>query len=140
MSCCKGHACSEAIQVVTATANLKLPDSAEIRDGKIKSITLRRLGSDTGLSATGGNLAADTVISTAHLTLINAKNVQVMKSMPLSLLQRDYNNPEPYQVNPDVFSGIDLSRSSITLDTGATGYLATDVIELIFEYDCQTNC
>lgn len=142
MSCgCKGHSCIKTIEVVTSGSVVKLPDSADIRDGKIKSIMLRRLGDTYGeaLSATGATVAADTVIATAHLTLVNAKNNQIMNPMPLTLLQRDYNNPEPFQVNPDVYSGIDLSRSSIVLSTSATDYSATDVIELVFEFDCP-NC
>lgn len=137
MSCCKGHSCIKTIEVITSAAVVKMPDSADIRDGKIKSIMLRRLGGVSGaLSATGATLAPDTVISTAHLILVNAKNNQIMNPMPLTLLQRDYNSPEPFQVNPEVYSGIDLSRSSITLSTAAAGYSASAVIELVFEFDC----
>lgn len=98
---------------------------------------LRRLGSATGISATGATLAADSVIATAHLVLVNSRNVQVMNPIPLQLLQRDYNFPEPYQLDPAVYAGIDLSRSYIILSTSAAGYSATAVIELVFEYECD---
>ena len=132
---CNSHSCIKTIETVTSSSVIKMPDSAEIRDGKIRSISLRRLGGASATSITGNVLAADTVISTAHLTLVNAKNVNVM-IIPLSLLQRDYNSPEPYKVDPEVYSGIDLSRSTITLSTSAAGYSATAVIELVFEYNC----
>ncbi len=136
MSCCKGHSCTKTVETPTSGSIIKLPDVAEIRDGKIKSISIRRMGSLTGYSATGATLAADTVIAGAHVQFINAKNRIVMQ-MPLMQLQRDYNSPEPYQCNPDVFDGIDLSRTIINLNTGAAGYSATAVIELTFEYNCE---
>lgn len=135
----KGHTCIKTISVVTAGASNQIPDSADIRDGKIRSIMLRRLGGATGKDVNGANLAPDTVIATAHLLLVNAKNLQIMNPIPLQLLQRDYNSPEPFQVNQDVYSGIDLTRSKVVLSTAAAGYSATDVVELVFEYDCP-NC
>ena len=113
-----------------------LQDIAEIRDGRIRSIWLRRSGSATLLTRLGTTVAADTVIDTAHLTLVNQKTKQVMV-IPLSTLQRDYNAPEPFAVDPDVYDGIDLSRSTITLSTSAAGYNATHAIEIMFEYECR---
>lgn len=138
MSCCKGHSCTKTIETVTSGSIIKFPDVAEIRDGKIKSITMRRMGSLTGYSATGATLAADTVIAGAHMQLINANN-RIIQQIPLMQLQRDYNSPEPYQTDPNIFAGIDLSRTIINLNTSAAGYSATAVIEMTFEYDCE-NC
>lgn len=126
------------MEVVISGSNIKLVDIAEIRESRLLSVMLRRLGSLVGISATGATLAPDTVIATAHLVLVNSRNVQVMNPIPLQLLQRDYNSPEPYQLDPAVYAGIDLSRSYILLSTSAAGYVATNVIELVFEYQCET--
>lgn len=136
MSCCKGHSCTKTIETPTSGNIVKFPDVAEIRDGKIKSITMRRMGSLTGYSSTGATLAADTVIAGAHMQLVNANNRIVMQ-IPLMQLQRDYNAPEPYQCDPNVFAGIDLSRTQIIINTSAAGYSATAVIEMTFEYNCE---
>jgi len=135
--CNRPHTCFKTQEVVTSAAIVKLVDVAEIRESRLRSIMLRRMGSATGISATGATLAPDSVIATAHLVLVNSRNVQVMNPMPLQLLQRDYNFPEPYQLEPAVYAGIDLSRSYIILSTSAAGYSATNVIELVFEYECD---
>lgn len=126
------------MEVVISGSNIKLVDIAEIRESRLLSVMLRRLGSLVGISATGATLAPDTVIATAHLVLVNSRNVQVMNPIPLQLLQRDFNAPEPYQLDPVVYAGVDLSRSYILLSTSAAGYVATNVIELVFEYQCET--
>jgi len=126
------------MEVVISGSNIKLVDIAEIRESRLLSVMLRRLGSLVGISATGATLAPDTVIATAHLVLVNSRNVQVMNPIPLQLLQRDFNAPEPYQLDPAVYAGVDLSRSYILLSTSAAGYVATNVIELVFEYQCET--
>jgi len=126
------------MEVTISGSNVKLVDIAEIRESKLRSVMLRRLGSLVGISASGATLAPDTVIATAHLVLVNRRNVQVMNPIPLQLLQRDYNAPEPYALDPAVYAGIDLSRSYILLSTSAAGYVATNVIELVFEYQCET--
>lgn len=123
---------------MTSGANLSLPDVAEIRDGYIRSIWLRRSGTATLLTRLGTTVAADTVIDTAHLTLVNQRSNQMM-IIPLSTLQRDFNSPEPFATDENLYAGIDLSRSSIVLSTGATGYNAAHAIELIFEYDCKNG-
>lgn len=135
--CNRPHTCFKTQEVVSSAAIVKLVNVAEIRESRLRSIMLRRMGSATGISATGATLAPDSVIATAHLVLVNSRNVQVMNPMPLQLLQRDYNFPEPYQLDPAVYAGIDLSRSYIILSTSAAGYSATNVIELVFEYECD---
>lgn len=135
--CCTKHTCFKTQEVPTAASNIKLTDITEIRESRLRSIMLRRMGALTGVSASGATLAPDTVIATAHLVLVNSRNVQVMNPIPLQLLQRDYNYPEPYQLDPNVYAGIDLSRSYILLSTSAAGYSATNVIELVYEYECE---
>lgn len=137
MSCSSLHRCFKTQEVIISASNVKLVDVAEIRESRLRSIMLRRLGSLVGVSATGATLAPDTVIATAHLVLVNSRNVQIMNPIPLQLLQRDYNAPEPYQLDPAVYAGVDLSRSYILLSTGAAGYVASNVIELVFEYECD---
>ncbi len=126
------------MEVTISQSIVKLVDIAEIRESSLNSIMLRRLGSLVGISATGATLAPDSVIATAHLVLVNSRNVQIMNPIPLQLLQRDYNYPEPYELDPRVYAGVDLSRSSIILSTSAAGYSADDVIELVFGYQCET--
>lgn len=137
MCCSKPHTCFKTQEVTTSGPNIKLIDVAEIRESRLRSIMLRRLGSAVGISASGATLAPDSVIATAHLVLVNSRNVQVMNPIPLQLLQRDYNAPEPYALDPAVYAGIDLSRSYIILSTSAAGYTSTAVIELVFEYECE---
>jgi len=133
--CQQKHRFITTIQVTTNGGNLRLPDVAEIRDGNIRSIWLRRAAGGTLITRMGDTVAADTVIATAHLTLVNQKMVQVA-IIPLQSLQRDFNSPEPLATDENVYAGVDLSRSSIVLDTNAAGYSATAVIEIMFEYDC----
>lgn len=126
------------MEVTISQSIVQLIDIAQIRDSNLNSIMLRRLGSLVGISATGATLAPDSVIATAHLVLVNSRNVQIMNPIPLQLLQRDYNYPEPYDLDPGVYAGVDLSRSYIILSTSAAGYVATNVIELVFGYQCET--
>lgn len=138
MSCNCKHRCFKTQEVTISSSIVKLVDVAEIRDSRLNSVMLRRLGSLVGVSATGATLAPDTVIATAHLVLVNSRNVQIMNPIPLQLLQRDYNYPEPYALDPAVYAGVDLSRSYIILSTSAAGYVNTNVIELVFGYQCET--
>ena len=122
------------MEVVTASQIIGLTDISEIREGRLRGLWLPRSGSATLYTKSGLVVAADSVIAGAHLTLANSNNTQVMV-IPLISLQRDYNSPEPFELDPDVYDGIDLSRSSIMLNTSASGYNAAHAIEIVFSYE-----
>jgi len=130
---CK-HQCTITLSATTDAANINLPDSSRIRRGTVNYIALRKSGSSTLKNVNGATLAADTVVDTAHLRVVNLNGFAVCDPIPLSFLQRDANSPEPYAVK---WKDIDPTQCVITLDTGASGYSATDVIEIIFGLDCQ---
>jgi len=113
---------------------VKFPDNADIRDGKILSILVRRSGDETLYTQTGAEVVADSVIAGATITLVNARNVNVFVG-PMSMLQRDYNSPEPFHVNPNAYGGIDLTRSQVAIRTADID--ADKAIEVVFEYECK---
>lgn len=134
---CKNcHDCFITLQVVTSGAILNLPDNQRLRQNKIKAISMRRVAGGTYLSKTGATLAADTVTATAHLSLKNANGTELL-DMPLTQLQRDYNNPEPLCVD---YEQVDPTASTIVLSTSASGYSATAVFEITFEISCNPVC
>lgn len=122
------------MEVVTSASIIGLTDIAEIREGKLRGLWLPRSGSATLYTKSGLVVAADSVIAGAHLILANSNNTQVMV-IPMISLQRDYNSPEPFDLDPETYDGIDLSRSSIMLNTSASGYNAAHAIELVFSYE-----
>lgn len=132
MGCCK-HECFITLQTLADAAQVTLPDSARIRDGKVTSIQLRRAGSLTLKTYQGTTIVADTVIATAHIWVKNLNGQEIAAPIPLQTLQRDYNSPEPLKVD---WSNVDLTQSTIVLDT--TGVNAGECIEIIFGLDCTT--
>ena len=83
----------------------------------------------------GTTIAPDTVINNCHLVVKNASGVEITAPLPLSVLQRDYNAPEPLCVS---WQGIDPQQTEITIDTSAAGYSASHAIEIIFGIECST--
>jgi len=134
--CCKECIQEVAVEAVTASDTIALPYSERVQSATIRRILVRRSGSATLKSYTLKTLAADTVIATAHLVLMNKNGAEQMR-YPVSALQRDFNSPDAYTCN---FQDIDLTQCSIKLDTGASGYSATAVIEIIFGIECPTTC
>jgi hypothetical protein len=130
---CK-HQCTITLSTPTNGASLNLPDSSRIRDGVVSYIALRKAGGATLKNVNGQTLAADTVVNTAHLKVVNKNGFAICDPIPLSFLQRDANAPDPYPVK---WQEVDPTQCVITLDTGAGGYSATAVIEIIFGIDCQ---
>lgn len=96
---------------------------------------MRKSGSGTLKNNQGQTLAADAVINTAHLQLKDVNGFAIGDQIPLNLLQRDVNSPEPLAVK---WKNIDPTQCVITLDTSAAGYSATAVIELIWGMDCDS--
>jgi hypothetical protein len=130
---CK-HQCTITLSATTSGAVLNLPDSSRIRNGRVNYIALRKSGAATLKNVNGQTLAADTVINTANLRVVNLNGFAICDPIPLSFLQRDANSPEPYAVD---WQNVDPTQCVITLDTSAAGYSATAVVEIIFGLDCQ---
>lgn len=131
-NCCKTK-CTVVLLATTASAQITLPESNRIRNGRVLAISMRRLNGVAAKANNGATLAVDTVTISAHLSLKNANGTEVWQ-MPLQYLQRDFNAPEPLRCD---IRNIDPTQSTITLDTGATGYSATAVFEFLFELECD---
>jgi hypothetical protein len=131
--CQKCHQCTVTVETLTNAGVITLPNVQRIRTNPVLGINVRRSGSLTLKTKTGKTVAADTVIATAHLQLVDQQGFVVVDE-PLSNFQRDYNSPEPRCVN---YQNIDMEKSNITMDTGATGYSATAAIEITFEIACD---
>lgn len=129
--CCKKHQCFITLQTTTNSTQISLPDSSRIRNGKVTSIMLRRSGTLTLKSATGATLASDATIGTASIVVKDLNGNEITAPLPLSVLQRDYNSPEPLAVN---WASVDLTQTTITIIPAN----ATDVVEIIFGLDCDT--
>lgn len=135
---CNCNTCFEEVPLsaVLNAATVPLPISTRIQSNRIIGLLVRRSGSATLKDVNGKTLAADSVIATAHLVLTTA-NGDNKATYPLSALQRDFNSPDPY---PCFWDDIDPTQCSIKLDTGASGYDATHVAEIIFRIECPKNC
>jgi len=123
--------CVIPVSVVTAAEINQVPYTERINNNKVTHIWVRT-ASGVQKDVNGNTLAASGVIKTAHLRLMSADGNEQWK-IPIESLQRDTNYPEPFCVgNLD----IDSSQCQIILDTGASGYSATAVIELLFGIVC----
>lgn len=131
-NCC-AHKCFITLSAIAASGNIQFPDSARIRDGRITSVNVRRSGAATLKNESQQVLVPDTVVNTAYLVVKNKNGTEIFKG-PLSMLQRDYNAPEPLRVN---WQGVDPTQSNIIFDTTAAGYAATQVFEITFGLDCD---
>lgn len=134
MCCNKKHKCFITLLTLTNGANIGLPDSNRIREGKITSVFLRRSGTLTLKAYNGATVATDAVVGTAHMTLKDKNGMEITSPIPLSSLQRDFNSPEPIAVD---WSNIDPTQTAIVLDGAAA--TASHVIEIIFGLECN-NC
>ena len=132
--CCQKHTCVVVVETPASATIVKFPDNADIRDGKIRSILVRRSGDETLYSQSGAELIGDAAVAGATIMLVNARNIQVLVA-PMSMLQRDFNAPEPYNVDPDAYGGIDLTRSQVALRSSDVD--ADKAVEVVFEYECK---
>jgi hypothetical protein len=132
--CNKCHTCFVSVEAeIGATGTTKLPNLQRLAKGNVRSILVRKSGSGTLKSLSGKTLAPDSVVNTAHLTLKNANGYEIFSAMPMSVLQRDNNSPEPLCVNLE--GGLDMEQSFIRFDT--SGSTATHVFEVIFGLECD---
>lgn len=132
--CCQKHTCVVVVETPANATIVKFPDNADIRDGRIRSILVRRSGDETLYTQSGAEVISDAAVAGATITLVNARNIQVFQG-PMSILQRDYNAPEPYTVDPDAYGGIDLTRSQVALRSNDVD--PTKAVEVVFEYECR---
>lgn len=133
---CKRYKCSLTFEVVTSSANVNLPESNRLRNSKVVGVAVMRAGGATLLSPNGATLATDAVVGSAYLNLTNVNGTQLCPQLPLSHLMRDYNAPDPLPVN---WTEIDPTQTSLTINTGASGYNAAHVVMITFFLDCD-NC
>lgn len=133
--CCKCHECFIISEVVTSGANVQFPENNRIRTGFLQSIMLMRANGTAVLSPTGKSLAVDLVLNSSYAYFKNSDGTDVAQ-IPLAHLVRDPNSPEPLCVRD--WQQIDLSQSSIVINTAAAGYSATAVFVFTFGLKCNT--
>lgn len=134
--CCNKNRCFITLEALTPTSGTTvLPDNNRINNGQVVSIMMRRSGGATLKTAKGTTVASDAVVGTAHIVLVNNNGQKMFDPLPLSTLQRDYNNPAPLPVD---LTGLDLAQSTITFD--GTGATATHCFEIIFGLACDEFC
>lgn len=130
-NCCR-HNCFLTISVQTTGSNIKFPESERLRQNKILSVSARRANGQVKLTPEGWQIAADTVVYSSHLNLVD-NSAKPVAQIPVETLWRDTNAPEPLAVD---WSNIDPTQSYITLNTASAGYNAANAIELVFEIAC----
>lgn len=131
---CCANECIVTLSTLANAANVNLPDSSRVKNSVVKSILVRRSGGATLKDANGRTLAADTVIAQAHLRLVNLNGFAITDTIPLSVLQRDYNSPDAFRCK---YKNIDPTQCVVIVNTGASGYDATHVVEIVFGLECQ---
>ena len=89
--------------------------------------------SQTYLSPLGNDLAVWTVLNSSYL-YIKTQNATTLAPIPLSMIVRNYQNPEPLRVDWEL---VDPTQSYIQINTGAAGYSATAAFVLVFGIDCD---
>lgn len=135
MCCCKEE-CTVILEVTTAGQVNQLPESNRIRNSVVRSIRVPRVGGATLYSANGAVIAADTVLGSSYLSLVNSNGTEIVK-IGLLHLMRDYNDQTPFQCRYD---SIDPTQSKIIIGSlSAAGYSATAVIPITFGLAC-TDC
>lgn len=134
MCCCKNK-CFITAEVLTSAANVNLPAgiNERIQNNVVTSIWAPRSGSNTLKTQSGKTVASDIVMATAHLFLLDSNGKQIVV-LPMWMIMRDFNSPEPLQGE---WANIDVTQSYILLDIGASGWAATQAIELTFGYNCE---
>lgn len=131
---CKNNQCFITLSPVASAPTINLPENMRLRNNRVISMQIRRLGGVAATNVTGATLAPDTVIMSAYLTLKTQNGTAITDPIPLQMLMRDYNSPDPMPVS---YEQIDPVQSTITLNTAAAGYAVTQVIEITFGIECD---
>ncbi len=127
--------CVIATSTQTASDTNELKYSERLNKKRLTHVWMRVAGG-VQKDKSGATLASLGVIKTAHLKLVDGTGNEVW-TMPLESLQRDFNGPDPLCIRN---LNIDSSQCVITLDTGASGYNAAHVIELLWGIECPEMC
>lgn len=129
---CK-YQCGQIFEVTTSSANVAFPESNRVRDSRVTSVMVMKAGGTAVLSPTGKSLAVDLVLNSSYAYFVNSNGTQIAQ-IPLAHLVRDFNAPDPLQVN---WQEIDLTQSYIVINTGVAGYSATAVFVFTIGFDCN---
>lgn len=133
---CQQHRCFELMELLTSSEQVFFQDNTRIRQNKVTSIMVQSsdpAGTDTYLSPLGRDLAPWTVLNSSYLYIIN-KDATTLAPIPLSMIVRNYNSPEPLGVS---WENVDPTQSYVKINTSATDYAATDAFVFIFGIECD---
>lgn len=129
---CK-YQCGQIFEVTTSSGNVAFPESNRVRESRVTSVMVMKAGGTAVLSPTGKSLAVDLVLNSSYAYFVNSNGTQIAQ-IPLAHLVRDFNAPDPLQVN---WQEIDLTQSYIVINTGVAGYSATAVFVFTIGFDCN---
>ena len=133
--CCNKRGCTVVAEVLTSADTIGFPYLQRLEGQNVKSLLVRKSNSETLKSRGRKQIAADSVVFTAHFQIKNSNGNTICED-PISVYFRDANAPEAQAVN---WNGFSPSQSTITLDTSAAGYNAGHVLEFVFEVDCPAG-
>lgn len=124
------------MELITSGAQVFFQDNTRIRQNKVTSIMVQSpdpAESQNYLSPLGNTLATWTVLNSSYLYIVT-QNGTTLAPIPLSMIVRNYNSPEPLRVSWEL---VDPTQSYVQINTGASGYSATAAFVLVFGIDCD---
>lgn len=124
------------MELITSAQQVSFQDNTRIRMNKVISIMVQSpdpAETQTYLSPLGNNLAVWTVLNSSYLYIKN-QDGRTLAPIPLSMIVRNYNNPEPLRVSWEL---VDPTQSFVQINTGAAGYSATAAFVFVFGIDCN---
>lgn len=133
---CQTHRCFEMMEMVTSAAQVNFQDNTRIRQNKVTSIMVQSpdpAESLAFLSPMGRTLANWAVLNSSYLYIVT-QNGTTLAPIPLSMIVRNYNSPEPLAVSWEL---VDPVQSYVKINTGASGYAATEAFVFVFGIDCD---
>lgn len=117
---------------------ITIPDSTQLKTCRIKGLYVRPNVNDTGKSFKKVALPPPAVLSTGHIVLKNASGTDIFSgSAPLELFMKDFSTPDYFCLD---IENLDTQNSYVQFDTAASGYAATDVLELTWIVECPAAC
>lgn len=125
------------MEVVTSAAQVFFQDNSRIRMNKVTSIAVAMpdpTESLAFLSPMARTLANWAVLNSSYLYIVN-QNGTTLAPLPLSLIARNYNSPEPLAVS---WEQVDPTQSYVKINTGASGYAVTEAFVFSFGIECDT--
>lgn len=125
------------MEIVTSGAQVFFQDNTRIRQNTVTSIMVQApdpAESLAFLSPMGRTLANWAVLNSSYLYIIN-QNGTTLAPIPLAQIVRNYNSPEPLAVS---WEQVDPTQSYVKINTGASGYAATEAFVFIFGIECDS--